>query len=163
MPKKIGGQDHDLHEQLPFIIPKFRVPQLIWSIITFVIIFLLAWVFFAHAKEYPVQPQTYGSLPVVEIPMNWQGYATLKRIASCESWGNPTLEPRQFDENGAVLHGVVNPQDIGLAQINLPSWGNKALELGYDIFTPEGNLGMAKWIYDTYGSAPWYLSKGCWG
>jgi hypothetical protein len=41
-----------------------------------------------------------------------------------------------------------NPQDVGLAQINLPTWSGTAKKLGFDVFTYDGNLAMAKWIFD---------------
>lgn len=93
----------------------------------------------------------------------WAGYALLKHIASCESWGNADMEPREFLPNGAVLHGYPNPDDIGLGQINLPTWGKKAKELGFNLYTYDGNLAMTKWIFDHYGRSPWNYSKGCWG
>lgn len=92
----------------------------------------------------------------------WQNYPLLKRIASCESWGTPYKEPRQFLSDGSVLKGVINPTDIGLAQINEPTWGTTAKKLGYDIYTADGNLKMAIYIYDHYGSSPWVYSEGCW-
>lgn len=113
-------------------------------------------------------PRIYGITPVVSAQATpvvsnvWTGYALLKRIASCESWGDPNKEPRQF-KDGQVLRGVPNPDDIGLAQINEPTWGAQAKELGYDIYTYDGNLAMAKWIFNHYGSTPWNWSKGCWG
>lgn len=95
----------------------------------------------------------------------WAGYALLKHIASCESWGDPNKDPREFLPNGTVLRGSPNPQDIGLAQINLPTWGAKAKELGYDLFTYDGNLAMAKWIFtnDPRHEQNWSWSRGCWG
>jgi hypothetical protein len=63
-----------------------------------------------------IQPQNALSKDV------WAGYSLLKRIASCEGWGDPNREPRQFLPDGSVLRGFPNPQDIGLAQINLPTW-----------------------------------------
>src|ERR1043165_5214020 len=42
---------------------------------------------------------------------SWAGYPLLKRIASCESWGDPNKEPRQFTQDGQVLHGSPNPDD----------------------------------------------------
>jgi hypothetical protein len=93
----------------------------------------------------------------------WANYALLKHIASCESWGDPNKEPREFLPDGSVLRGYPNPDDVGLAQINLPTWGAKAKELGFDLYTYDGNFQMAKWIFDHYGSAPWKYSKGCWG
>lgn len=72
------------------------------------------------------------------------------------------MEPRQF-KDGKVLLGYPNPNDVGLAQINEPTWGATAKRLGFDIYTAQGNLAMAKWIFNTYGSAPWKYSEGCWG
>jgi hypothetical protein len=82
----------------------------------------------------------------------WAGYALLKHIASCESWGDPNKEPREFNASGTVLRGFPNPNDIGLAQINLPTWGATATALGFNLYTYQGNLNMAKWIFNHYGS-----------
>jgi hypothetical protein len=115
----------------------------------------------AHSAVYKVIPASEPK-NLVEGQI-WAAYPLLKHIASCESWGDPNKEPREFNALGTVLRGYPNPNDIGLAQINLPTWGAKAKELGFDLYTYQGNLGMAKWIYDHYGSAPWKYSKGCWG
>jgi hypothetical protein len=94
----------------------------------------------------------------------WAGYAILKRIASCESWGDPNKEPRQFLPDGSVLRCLPNPQAIGLAQINLPTWSTTARELGSNLFTYDGNLAMAKWIFenDSRHEENWKWSEGCW-
>jgi hypothetical protein len=93
----------------------------------------------------------------------WDGYSLLNNICSCESWGDPNKKPREFLPDGNVLHGQTNPNDIGACQINIPSWGADASVLGFDIFTYQGNIEMAKWIFDHEGAAPWKYSKGCWG
>jgi hypothetical protein len=93
----------------------------------------------------------------------WQSRPLLKHITSCESNGDPNKEPREFNSSGTVLHGYPNPDDIGLGQINLPTWGAKAKELGFDLYTYQGNLDMTFWIYDHYGWKPWTYSRGCWG
>ena len=69
---------------------------------------------------------------------------------------------RQFDSNGNVLRGKVNPSDIGYCQINEPIWNDKARKLGYDIYTEQGNKDMALWIYNNYGDSPWDSSKSTW-
>lgn len=91
----------------------------------------------------------------------WDGYPLLKRIAGCESLGDPNAEPIQF-LNGEVLRGRVNPDDIGAMQINLGVWGTKARELGLDVFSFKGNITFGKWLFDRYGSNPWFLSASCW-
>lgn len=86
----------------------------------------------------------------------------LKSICASESTGNWKNEPRQWDNQGNVLRGRVNKSDIGQCQINLAVWGEKATELGLDIFSFNGNRMMANWIYERYGNQPWYLSKPMW-
>lgn len=93
----------------------------------------------------------------------YTGYQLLKHIGSCESWGDPNKEPREFLSDGTVLRGYPNPDDIGAFQINLPTWGASATKLGYDIYTFQGNFDMAKWIFDNYGAQQWKYSEGCWG
>ena len=80
----------------------------------------------------------------------------LLKISKCESGG------KQFKENGRVIRGKVTPSDIGKFQINEVIWNDKARELGFDIFTEEGNTQFAVWLLNNYGSAPWYLSSNCW-
>ncbi len=80
----------------------------------------------------------------------------LERIAMCESHGH------QFNENGTVIRGEHNPDDIGKYQINIETWGAEAKKIGYDIFTEEGNHAMALEIYRRYGTKPWIWSKPCW-
>jgi len=77
-------------------------------------------------------------------------------IARCES----TF--RQFDADGRVIRGKVNNGDVGVMQINEKYNGDKANELGYDIYTVEGNLEFARYLYDKYGTNPWSSSAKCW-
>lgn len=87
----------------------------------------------------------------------------LKRICSCESWGQPDKEPRQFDDKGKVLLGSVDPRDIGACQIHLPVWQTAAAKLGYNLWTRAGNIAMANYIYRQNGTQPWNASKeSCW-
>ena len=86
----------------------------------------------------------------------------LKTICACESVWDPDAEPVHFKKNGAVLVGF-SGFDIGKCQINEPTWGWKAIELGYDIYKERGNELMANWIYDRHGTEPWKRSLACWG
>ncbi len=80
----------------------------------------------------------------------------LAEISKCES----TF--RQFDSKGNVIRGIENPDDVGLMQINLFYHGDTAKKLGYDLYTVDGNLGFAQWLYEKYGSSPWVHSSKCW-
>ncbi|MDO8579318.1 MAG: hypothetical protein Q7R72_00395 [bacterium] len=80
----------------------------------------------------------------------------LAEIAKCES----TF--RQFDSRGNVIRGEVNKGDIGIMQINKYYHEEDAVKLGFDIYTFNGNLGYAKWLYAKYGDAPWNNSGKCW-
>ena len=80
----------------------------------------------------------------------------LAAIAKCES------NFRQYDSKGAILHGVVNKNDIGIMQINEYYNGENADKLGLDIYTIEGNLDYAKVLYNKFGLDPWSSSEKCW-
>lgn len=80
----------------------------------------------------------------------------LVSVARCES------HFRQFDKSGRVLRGVVNRGDIGVMQINEYYHGEKADELGYDLYTIDGNLAYARFLYEHEGLTPWLSSSKCW-
>lgn len=77
-------------------------------------------------------------------------------VAKCES----TM--RQFDSNGNVLRGRAVSSDIGVMQINEYFHGSQAKRLGYNIYSLEGNLHYARYLYEHYGLQPWSASKPCW-
>lgn len=78
------------------------------------------------------------------------------RIAGCES------KFRQFDTNGQVLRGIQNPKDRGIFQVNEKYHLAASRALGYNIYTLQGNIAYAKYIYDHQGTQPWDWSKSCW-
>jgi hypothetical protein len=80
----------------------------------------------------------------------------LSKVAFCES------RYRQFNAEGQVLRGVVNPKDVGVFQINEDYHLADSLKLGIDIYTLEGNLAYAKHLYETKGVSPWVHSSKCW-
>jgi hypothetical protein len=94
-------------------------------------------------------------LPVALLP-------AMRPICGCESAGSPTKTPIQFNPDGSVLHGKVNPHDIGMCQISETFNGATATAHGWDIYTTEGNIKMANWMYKNQGTAPWNWSKSCW-
>lgn len=80
----------------------------------------------------------------------------LVEIARCES------EFRHYGSDGNVLRGRVEPDDIGVMQINKFYHGDKAKEMGIDIYTIDGNIEFAKYLYKKYGNKPWSASAPCW-
>ena len=119
------------------------------------------------ARSYTIEPTDNVSIeevkPLTEA-YEWQEPQEniaippeLVRIAECES------NNEHFNEDGTVLRGIENPQDIGRWQINLDAWGDRAKELGYDIFDEKGNALMALYIFYEEGIHHWRYSKSCWG
>jgi hypothetical protein len=80
----------------------------------------------------------------------------MSKIASCES------HYRQFDNNGNTLRGVVNGADVGVMQINEKYHAATALKLGYDLYSLEGNMAYARYLYSKQGVRPWVHSSKCW-
>ena len=80
----------------------------------------------------------------------------LVHIAQCES--NFT----HWNANGRIYRGEVNPQDIGVMQINTYYHGREARRLGYNLKSLDGNMAYAKYLYDHEGTKPWNSSAYCW-
>lgn len=100
--------------------------------------------------ENPITLESYVRAYFVETPI-------LAEIAKCES----TF--RQVGKDGQVLRGEVNGSDLGLLQVNEYYHGERALDLGYDLTTVDGNLAYGKYLYDKEGTKPWSASEKCWG
>ncbi len=81
----------------------------------------------------------------------------LAEIARCESGFI------HFTDSGKVLRGLKDNNDVGVMQINERFHLAAAKKLGYDIYSIEGNMAYAKYIYERDGAAPWYASSKCWG
>lgn len=71
-------------------------------------------------------------------------------VFTCESGVN------QFRRDGSVVTSPTS--DYGVSQINKIHL-KKSKELGQDIFTLNGNLGFARYLYDIYGWSPWVCKK----
>ena len=76
-------------------------------------------------------------------------------IARCES------RFRQYDSTGAPLDGGAGNM-IGIFQIYATVHAAVAKSLGMDIYTPDGNLAYARYLYNKEGTNPWLSSIGCW-
>lgn len=80
----------------------------------------------------------------------------LAEVAQCES------NFRQFGKDGYALRGIVDKRDIGVMQINEGYHLQTANKLGHNIYTLEGNLDYAKFLYEKFGLSPWKASSKCW-
>lgn len=108
-----------------------------------------------HVIDYPVDSQNtlYATVEPQGMPLSTSTLLAMYMppemmpVLNCES------HFIQWDENGKIL--TSSTDDVGIAQINVKTWGAKALELGYDIYTTEGNLKMAKYVLDTQGKTAW--------
>lgn len=78
-------------------------------------------------------------------------------IARCES------HFKQFDPDGTIHRGVVNPADVGVMQINESYHLDRAKQNNYNIYSIEGNVSYARELYEDRGTKPWNSSKPCWG
>lgn len=107
-----------------------------------------------HAVELPqveagaFEPISTSPEPVIP--------AILEKIAFCESGG------KQFNADGSVLQGRVDPRDTGKWQINKYYHLKESQRLGMDIETLAGNTAYALHLYETQGTRPWNASKNCW-
>ncbi len=81
----------------------------------------------------------------------------MAEIARCES------RFKQFDKDGSIHRGVVNDLDLGVMQVNEYYHGKTADKLGLNLYTIQGNVAYAKYLYEKEGVQPWSSSKPCWG
>ena len=98
------------------------------------------------------QPMTFR----VYVEQSFADVPILADVARCES------EFRQFDSRGHVIRGTVDRNDVGVMQINERYHLDGAEALGYDIYSVEGNMAYARYLYETRGLKPWNASKACW-
>lgn len=145
---------------------KFRVRTLVRrSLITAGVLGIAAGLVYSGAYFNPVT--TYAvqvQEKIVEVVKPEAAAAVMDRIAGCESQGSAKSKGSHIAKNGqVVVHANANQTvDVGIFQLNVNVWGKKATELGYNIFTEQGNKDMAYWIYKNVGTGPWYSSENCW-
>lgn len=102
--------------------------------------------------------------PTIEIPKTekeiildyFKDIPIMQEIAWCES------RYRQHKEDGTVLKGIVDSRDTGAFQINTHYHLATSKKLGLDIYTLDGNLAYARYLYETQGVSPWSASSNCW-
>lgn len=119
------------------------------------IILILLWV--AYPSKTTDSVKLSEPVSVVEVKAVPEVPVILKKIAWCES------QNRQFDEDGNVHRGIINPKDTGKYQVNEYYHLENSKKLGIDIYTLEGNTEYALYLYRRNGIRDWDWSKGCWG
>lgn len=95
-------------------------------------------------------PEQYVRSYFADIPV-------MADIASCES------HFQQYASDGSVHRGEVNHSDVGIMQVNEYYHSKTAEKLGLDLYTMEGNVAYARYLYEKEGTQPWISSKPCWG
>lgn len=92
----------------------------------------------------------------VYIEEYFEDTPVLARIAWCES------RMRHHGKDGKILRGEIDSDDIGVMQINTRYHQEKADELNIDIYSLQGNLIYAEYLYEKQGTRPWNASRTCW-
>jgi len=87
---------------------------------------------------------------------HFENYPIMAEVAKCES------RFQHFKENGDIVRGEINNADIGVMQINEYYHSNTANKLGINLYTLEGNLKYAEYLFEKEGTAPWIASSKCW-
>lgn len=82
---------------------------------------------------------------------------TALKIAKCES------DFRQFNNDGEVYRGEVNPADVGVFQINEKYHLERSESLDLDVHKTTDNIEYAMWLMKKEGTRHWNWSKPCWG
>lgn len=91
-----------------------------------------------------------------QVPKNDSTPQILRNIALCESGDN------QFNQDGSVLRGKVNSDDIGRFQVNLKYHDANAKKMGLDLMSLEGNTEYAEYLFRKNGTKDWLASEKCW-
>lgn len=123
------------------------------------LIFILASAFSAPQDISALQtediknPETLGAY----VREYYKETPVLANIAWCES------RMRHVGKDGEIFRGVVNDKDIGVMQINTRFHEATATDMGIDLYSLQGNLEYAKYLYEKEGTKPWKASKPCWG
>ena len=100
----------------------------------------------------------FAESPTVEeyVRLYFADAPILAEIAHCES------RFRQYNSYGDVIRGEENSQDVGVMQINEHFHLQTANKLGINLYSLEGNVAYARYLYEKEGVTPWKASSACW-
>jgi len=112
-------------------------------------LFVIALVFYASTASAQLFMPNFSNEGIEEQVKNYFSDAQeMVAIAKCESGF------RQYNNSGMPLSGGASGNYIGVFQISR-GHSATATAMGWDIYTPEGNLAYAKYLYQRQGTAPW--------
>ncbi len=92
-----------------------------------------------------------------EVRKYFKDIPILAEVARCESHFthiNPAT--------GNVIRGKVNPNDVGVMQINEYYHNKTAESMGLDLKNFSDNMAYARYLYERDGTQPWSASSACW-
>jgi len=118
---------------------------------------LVAQTALAREPELAAAPSTPKPTTQERVRTYFKDLPVMAEIARCES------HFKQVDQaTGDVIRGRVNANDLGVMQINETYHARTARALGLDLYSLEGNLAYARYLYEREGTAPWNASRHCW-
>lgn len=112
-------------------------------------------------------PKTYEVQPEPETPALARPIAApivlrpeLVPVCACESSyeGHSWAMPQQFELDGKVRRGRVNPDDLGMCQINWGAHSSTIRGMGLEITVATGNIVYANFLFEQSGFKPWTWS-----
>ncbi len=103
--------------------------------------------------ELSSNPETLGAY----VRQYFDDAPVMAHIAWCES------RYRHLNPDGSIFRGEKVKEDIGVMQINTYYHQETADKLEIDLYSLEGNLEYARYLYEKQGTQPWSSSKKCWG
>lgn len=115
----------------------------------------IVWLAIPNPSQAPNAPliAVQGQVNIPKTTLN----PILIPICTCESGLH------HFEADGiTVKRGRVNPNDVGICQINLTYHQAQAEKMGLDLLKEEDNIKYANWLYEQSGTTPWNWSKSCW-
>ena len=130
-----------------------RATVILWSILIFTIINLAGSAYQEFARG-GLSKEAYEAKMEMEAPLRRE--VILRAICMAES------NCQQFNNDGSVKHGEIDPDDTGMFQINKRVHADLIAETGLDPEKEADNIRLANIIYGRDGAAAWNASRDRW-